>query len=619
MFISTKSLPPVLLSISTFRVNDRSSISLGLNSLRHAGGVNSLENFARSWQRAVGFHEITPRRPSLLFTDESSQDGDEFRRSDEEQGGPQRSLIRAQIESQGRSEQAIEDTDESGEGVDASRGEPRSSNKALGERSHDNIFAIAPHLASPFASSGTSYGSLSSRLNESSMQHAGRLWREQQATGAHEPDKEREPLLVRRVEREDGRVVNVVVGQSTLPQTVFNSVNVLIGVGLLSLPLGVKYSGWLLGMVILLFCAIVTLYTARIMAKCLDVDGTLVTYADLAYISFGARARVITSILFSIELLGTCVALVVLFADSLDALIPGLGVIEWKIICGLILIPLGFLPLQVLSFSSVLGIISCLGIVTIIFVDGLLKEHTPGSLREPAATYMFPTNWLTLPLSFGLLMSPWGGHGVFPNIYRDMRHPRKYTKGLKITYTFTYLLDLSMAVSGLLMFGDGVRDEVTSNLLLTSGYPRALNICVVVFIAIVPLTKIPLNTRPIISTLEVFAGLDARAVSSAQSLVGMSGLTRGILRYTIRILTIVVCVILAVIFPAFDRIMALMGSALCFTICVILPVAFYLKVFGKELSLKERIVDYILIAICSIMALLGTIWAFLPREMIGAA
>ena len=92
-----------------------------------------------------------------------------------------------------------------------------------------------------------------------------------------------------------------------------------------------------------------------------------------------------------------------------------------------------------------------------------------------------------------LKSAPWGGHSVFPNIYRDMRHPYKYRKGVKITYSFTFLLDLSMAVIGLLMFGDGVRDEITSNILLTDGYPRTLSILIIVFIAIIPLTKVPLK------------------------------------------------------------------------------------------------------------------------------
>ncbi|KAI9884749.1 MAG: hypothetical protein M1823_003459 [Watsoniomyces obsoletus] len=595
----------------------RSSISVRFDALRHAGGVNSIENFARSWQRAAGFFEVAPQAPSLVLADDDDVFADP-RRSDVEHVPATRSLLRDELEAeQGPSEEQAVGEREGDEGSIPSHDPARRGSKR-GENNADEIFRIAPHLASPFgASYGTSYGSFASHAADHSMAHAGHLWRQQQETGVQQPDKEREPLLVKRVEREDGKVVNVVVGQSTLPQTIFNSVNVLIGVGLLSLPLAVRYAGWLVGMTFLVLAAAVTSYTATILAKCLDVDETLITFADLAYISFGSKARIITSVIFGLELLAANVALVVLFADSLSALIPAWGPVEWKIVCGLALLPLGFLPLWVLSFSSVLGILSCFSIVAIIFIDGLIKPHAPGSLREPAKTYLWPENWSMLPLAIGLLMSPWGGHSVFPNIYRDMRHPKKFNRGLTITYTFTLLLDIAMALAGVLMFGEEVRNEITSNILERSEYPRALSICVVVFIAIIPLTKIPLNARPIVSTIEVLAGLDPRAVSNAQALVGQSGFTRGILKVTIRVVTTIIFVIIAIIFPSFDSIMALLGSAFCFTICIILPLAFYLRIFGNEIPLRERIFDYVLIVVSSILAILGTIWAVLPRKIFG--
>lgn len=43
-------------------------------------------------------------------------------------------------------------------------------------------------------------------------------------------------------------------------------------------------------------------------------------------------------------------------------------------------------------------------VVILVFIDGFLKKHTPGSLWEPAATYWFPHHWSTVPLSFGLLI-----------------------------------------------------------------------------------------------------------------------------------------------------------------------------------------------------------------------
>ena len=46
-------------------------------------------------------------------------------------------------------------------------------------------------------------------------------------------------------------------------------------------------------------------------------------------------------------------------------------------------------------------------VVLIIFLDGFIKPETAGSLRQPAQTYLFPDNWLTLPLSFGIIMCKW--------------------------------------------------------------------------------------------------------------------------------------------------------------------------------------------------------------------
>jgi solute carrier family 32 (vesicular inhibitory amino acid transporter) len=115
--------------------------------------------------------------------------------------------------------------------------------------------------------------------------------------------------------------------------------------------------------------------------------------------------------------------------------------------------------------------------------------------------------------------APWGGHGVFPNIYRDMRNPAKYGKSLRMTYVFTvgsyndlirplgisfahlansdllnqYFLDCAMAIIGWLMFGDAIQDEITANILLTTGFPKSLSISIIVFIAVIPITKVPLR------------------------------------------------------------------------------------------------------------------------------
>lgn len=78
----------------------------------------------------------------------------------------------------------------------------------------------------------------------------------------------------------------------------------------------------------------------------------------------------------------------------------------------------------------------------------------------------------------------------------------------------------------------------------------------------------PLNAQPIIATAEVLFGLRQQVVAEETPLVGMSSTSRGLLKALIRIVTLLIFLGIAILFPAFDTIMAFMGSALCFTICV---------------------------------------------------
>ncbi|KAH8167186.1 hypothetical protein CIB48_g1098 [Xylaria polymorpha] len=597
----------------------RSSVTNTFAALTDIGGVNSIRSFSRSFQRAAAFPEIIPQRPSFVFApgQEPLQAGGDI------EATPAHGLLRQQLGST-PSDSAIADTDQ-----DSSTLTPTGSR--LGERkrlgsdnlhrvvspsgSHSSsVFSTPPLLAAPpiFGSYGSvrSYGTvgdLQSEASHASMREAAELWRQQQLHGANVPDGERPPILVKEVEQ-DGKLVLAVAGQS-----------VLIGVGLLSLPMGLKYAGWIVGTIALVLCAAVTSWTASLLAKCMDLDPTIITFSDIAYISFGRKARIATAVIFTLELLAACVALIVLFADSLASLFPGtLSLTEFKVVCTLVLVPLQFAPLALLSVTSFVGIFCCLGIGVIVILDGLIKQSTPGSLIEPAATYLFPANWLTLPLSFGLLMSPWGGHSVFPNIYRDMRHPHKYKKAVGYTFSFTLIVDASVAIVGLLMFGDGVRDEITANILETTGYPNVLNVLLVIFIAIIPLTKVPLNAQPIITTAEVVFGLRQQVVAEETPLVGLSSTSRGLLKVLIRIVTLLVFLAIAILFPAFDSIMAFMGSALCFTICVTLPLAFYLKLFGREIAAGERVLCWSVMLLSLTISIVGTVWAFLPKKLIGA-
>ncbi|KAL2412740.1 Vacuolar amino acid transporter 1 [Exophiala dermatitidis] len=602
-----------------------SSISKRFDSLRHMGGPNSIDNFAKSLQRAAGFREITPvRRNSISAPGDEEEAGEEHPEPSTAQQN--RSLLRQQLNAyhiqQGNEEALQDDQPETEEPTEESRLLP-------GDNHEIHKYTIESPSSGPLLASqlGTSYGSISSRLTPAARRRASILIAEQEETNRrareHPEDFKDEPH--RELEREvlpDGEVITRTVGESTVPMTVFNSTNVLIGVGILALPLGVKYSGWVLGLLLLTLAAISTAYTAKLLAKCLDTNTGSTTYGDIAFLAFDTWGRNFVETLFILELTAANVALIILFGDSMNSLVPAVGVSEWKALLAIGLIPLNFVPFRTLSITSVIGIFCCFGILIVVFVDGLIKPHSPGSLREVAKTYAFPANWKTLPLSLGLFMAPWGGHSVFPAIYRDMRHPQKYGRAVKHTYIFTYGLDVSMGVLGYLMFGDHVRDEVTSNILRDTSYPHALSVLLVVLICIIPVTKIPLSNRPIMDTLNKKFRIDLREMDPKARLHSQKNWKHRAGRTAVAIMVNLVPLGISIGFPDFDSIMALMGSAFCFTICIIMPVSFYLKIFSSEdkgIGLLERILDWCLLIICTVLAVLGTVFAILPKEKIGLA
>lgn len=96
-----------------------------------------------------------------------------------------------------------------------------------GTTSGQSIFAIPPHLATPpivgSYASGFDYGTIRSDISRASMAEAAAIWQQQQQeSGEIVSDGEIAPILVKEVEQ-DGKIVLAVEGQSTLPQTVFNS------------------------------------------------------------------------------------------------------------------------------------------------------------------------------------------------------------------------------------------------------------------------------------------------------------------------------------------------------------------------------------------------------------
>ncbi|KAI0068476.1 hypothetical protein BV25DRAFT_1846580 [Artomyces pyxidatus] len=376
---------------------------------------------------------------------------------------------------------------------------------------------------------------------------------------------------------------HVIGGKSTFGQTVSNAAALLLGIGMLSEPLAFAYSGWICGTLLIVFYGYITCYTAKFLAQVVITDPHVRSYADIGQKAFGPKSMPFVSFMFCFEIFSVCVVLITLYADSLNAVIPAFSSNTYKIMGLVILIPTVFLPLSLLSYTSIIGIISTVFLIVVIFVDGFSISDTPGSLWTPAPTEFGFGSLEKLGLAFGLFMAGFGAHAAIPSLAADMIDPSQFDLAMNYAFAFATFIYAVIGIAGYLMFGDDVMDEISQNLLQVPGYSPVLNKIALWMLVITPLTKFALGSRPLNLTLEVLLGLDVSDRQEEHEHFHKTSLdrlshqsNRALKRVFIgveRVVFVLLATTVSILVPDFSSMMAILGSFSAFIMCVIGPVA----------------------------------------------
>ncbi|KAH3671771.1 hypothetical protein WICMUC_004582 [Wickerhamomyces mucosus] len=181
-----------------------------------------------------------------------------------------------------------------------------------------------------------------------------------------------------------------------------------------------------------------------------------------------------------------------------------------------------------------------------------------------------------------------------------MRHPKKYASAIDITFRITWLVDYLVGGLGYLMFGEEIEDQVTKYVIRRSGWLVQLSFGVL--LGILPITKGALITRPIVTMIDQFT------ITQQEKSKGMEPKkSEFTIKFINRFLVILVFGICSFVFTNFGLIMSFLGSAICFAICLINPLGFYLKLYYKEISKLEIGLTIAGIAISFVLAVCGSI------------
>ncbi|KAF8559229.1 hypothetical protein OG21DRAFT_1403136 [Imleria badia] len=401
-------------------------------------------------------------------------------------------------------------------------------------------------------------------------------------------------------------------GKSTYGQTLFNCIAVLSGIGMLSEPLAFAYAGWLWGTVLIIFFGLITCYTAKLLAHEILGDPNLRSYADIGRKAFGPKSSLLTNFLFCLELFSLSVVLVTLTADSLEGVWPAYSANNYKVFSLFVLAPTVFMPLSILSFTSLLGIGSTLLIIAVIFVDGFSKSDSPGSLWSPAHTSLSLGSLGQVGIAFGLFMAGFSGHVVIPSLARDMKDPSQFDHMANRAFFVATFIYAIIGYAGYLMFGDSVSDEISKDLLATPGYNATLNQLVMWLLVITPLSKFALSTRPVCLNIILESMLGLEITSPPVSVEDGKGLAsesqQNLNRFLVvleRIMVPVMSILVSILIPQFSSLMAFLGSFSAFVICVIGPISAKIAMSGRC-----PWYDAVLLGVSTLMAVWGTISAF---------
>jgi len=161
------------------------------------------------------------------------------------------------------------------------------------------------------------------------------------------------------------------------------------------------------------------------------------------------------------------------------------------------------------------------------------------------------------------------------------------------------------------MFGNSVSDEISRDLLATSGYNSVLNQLVMWLLVITPLTKFALSTRPLNIILESMLNLEITSspISIEDGKVPSPEDGRTLAKQFFvaveRIMVPVMSILVSILIPQFGSLMAFVGAFASFVICVIGPISAKIAMAGRC-----QWYDAVLLGVSILMAVWGTFAAF---------
>ena len=398
----------------------------------------------------------------------------------------------------------------------------------------------------------------------------------------------------------DGQNLNEeTIGKDSIKASGAQIANTIMGAGILSIPIIMRYLGLLLGIIFIIFLAFCTIYSVFILIRCHEITGKN-GFSMLGKITMGKPGSILIKIIIIINNLGFCIAYFRIFGEVFQTIIQGyvspdsFWANNWHnfiyiIFCSFIMFYFIFIKnLSALKKVAYMGVSAVLvftiGLTLLFFykaVHHYLDSNISWKFLKPNCSFteafkMIPSVFLAFLFQFN----------VFP-IYSSLKEKNldSMMKASKIGVGYSLSNFLVVGIIGFLLYGLNMNETLLNSLSedMTkfrniSGFIKFLIIIISISFVTTCLTSFPilfLSLREnfinsLIFCMKNFG--DKEKNMKNNKYISERGLT------IITIILYVLIIAMAILLPKLKVIFSIVGATAGTFIAFILPNLFYIRI-----------------------------------------
>ena len=419
----------------------------------------------------------------------------------------------------------------------------------------------------------------------------------------HERSSDYDPQYEKYIEYpEDGDGQNLdsdIKGKDSIKASGAQIANTIMGAGILSIPIIMRYLGLLLGIIFIIFLAFCTIYSVFILIRCHEITGKN-GFSMLGKITMGKFGSILIKVIIIINNLGFCIAYFRIFGEVVQTIIQGWVSPEsfwannWHnfiyiIICSFIMFSFIFIKnLSALKKVAYMGVsvvlIFSFGL-TLLFIHKGIHHYLDSNISwiflKPncsfsEAFHVIPSVFLAFLFQFN----------VFP-IYLSLKEKNLETmmKATKIGVGYSLFIFLIVGIVGFLLYGLNMNDTLLNNFSddMTkfrdiSGFIKFLIIIISVSFVTTCLTSFPilylsLRENFVNSLIFCMKNMNIKEKKdNNKNFISEKGLL------IITVVLYILIIVMAIVLPKLKTIFSIVGATAGTFIAFILPNLFYIRI-----------------------------------------